>query len=133
MATPVSNSEFVQQLSNALNPPLPPVERLAEYAGQLPPIYRDILAAFQSSRPERTEGESVAKATLKVMLLNEGKAHSDDELDLALDQLVAERFLSETRFKSWFAPTRLGEALIAVITGKKAKEASVPALPKPTW
>ena len=41
--------------------------------------------------------------------------------------------LDEPEFMVWFAPTPLGEALIATITGKRAREATVPDLPKPTW
>jgi hypothetical protein len=117
----------------ALQPPPPPAEQLRAYAQQLPDIYRDILIAFQTSGPPRTEGDPVAFGTVENHLINEGKQYADAELALAFDNLAKDGILSKRDFGIWYAPTRVGEALIEVLTGRPAKPVSVPALPAKTW
>jgi hypothetical protein len=117
----------------ALQPPPPPAEQLRAYAQQLPDIYRDILVAFQTSGPPRTEGDPVAFGTIHMHLLNEGKTYTEAQLGAALDKLVANGFVSERDFLTWFAPTRWGEALIGLLTGTTTRPAIVPDLPQRTW
>lgn len=112
---------------------IPTPEELKAYADQLPPIYRDILTAFQLAGPHRSEGEPVAFGTIRSFLLNEGKTYNDYELELALGNLVNQYFVDEPEFGQWFTPTRVGESLIATLTGKRTKEATVPDLPSPPW
>jgi hypothetical protein len=112
---------------------IPTPEELRAYVDQVPQIYKDILATFQIASPNRSEGEPVAFGTLGRSLVNQGKTYTEYELELALGNLVDQSFLDESEFTQGYTPTRVGEALIATITGKRAKEVAVPALPSPNW
>lgn len=128
-----SNPAFINAMSWALQPDPPPVEKLRAYAAQLPDIYRDILVAFQTSGPPRTEGDPVAFGTIENHLINEGKQYTELQLLFAFDNLAKDGILSKREFGTWYAPTRVGEALIEVLTARAAKPISVPPLPAKTW
>ena len=112
---------------------IPTAEELKAYADRLPPIYREVLAAFQQADPNRMKGDPVAFGTLRSTLLNEAKEYTDPELELAIGKLVDMGFLDESDFPEWFTPTPIGDALIAIITGKPVRPVSIPELPTPTW
>ena len=135
MTAPTSNGTngSHKRLNWALQPPPPPAEKLRVYAQQLPEIYRDILVSFQNAEPQRTQGAPLALGTIQNHLVNEGAKYTEAELTLAIDNLTKSGILSEPEFMTWFAPTRLGEALIEVLTGRAAHPVTVPELPKPTW
>jgi hypothetical protein len=107
---------------------------LAEYAAQLPPVYRQVLAAFLDTNPGRMAGEDVAAVSIQMHLRNTGVRYDLPDIVDACLALVAAGFLDDTSraFES-FAPTPVGEALIAVITGREAPSRTIPALPSPTW
>lgn len=115
----------------ATQPAPPPPEKLKAYAALLEPIYVDLLVAFQASGPVRMQGEPVAFGTIQNHLLGEEKKYTEAELSAALGNLVSQGILTESGV--WYAPTKLGEALIGVLTGSPATPVSVPELPKPTW
>jgi hypothetical protein len=107
---------------------------LVAYAAELPPIYRQILAAFQDAQPGRLAGEDLAAVSIQAHLRNTGVRYDLPDIVDACLALVAAGLLDDTSrtFES-FAPTPVGEALIAVITGREAPSRTVPALPAPTW
>lgn len=113
---------------------IPAADVLKEYASQLPPVYRQVLAAFQDAQPGRQAGESLAAVTIQTHLQNTDIRYDLPDVVDACLALVAAGFLDDTSraFES-FAPTPVGEALIAVITGREAPSRSIPPLPMPTW
>ena len=134
MSSPGSPPDYAAGYAKALRRAnLPPEDKLRQYADQLPDIYRDVLAAFQSAGPGRSSGDSVAFGTIRNHLLNERRAYTEAQLEVALANLVDAGFLDEPDFMQAFAPTPVGEELIAVLTGRRAAPPAVPELPKPTW
>jgi len=113
----------------------PTDEQLREYAAKLPPIYRDILAAFPKADPARRQGDAVGLERLQQALPGEEFATTRPSLrdfNEAVGNLCFEEMLEKTDFAGVY-PTELGERLIAEITGRKAPVKVVPALPAPTW
>ncbi len=110
---------------------MPNDAELAAYAERLPPIYRDILAAFPEIEPGRRAGDGLAFPTLAVHFINCGIAHGQEEVEEACRQLAGGGIV--TIRNGFFAyPTELGERLIAVLTGKRAApKVRVPELPLP--
>lgn len=112
---------------------MPTADQMKAYAEQLPQIYRDVLTAFQDATPGRRFGEPVALATLDKHLINQNRRYDAEETTLAVGKLVANGFLASANRFDFFQPTPLGEELIAAVTGRRAKQITVPDLPKPTW
>ena len=114
---------------------MPTPEELKSYAGQLPPIYRDIVVAFhEAAGPYRKYGEGMSVNVLGVHLSNEGKTYTLGEILAALEQLEESGFFTvDSRDLVLASPTPLGEELIEAFTGSKAPRVTVPPLPKPPW
>ncbi len=111
---------------------MPTDSELAAYAQRLPPIYRDILAAFPEIEPGRKAGYGLAFQTLAVHFANRRMEYALPEVQEACRRLADMGFF-EIRNEIFAHPTELGERLIAVLTGKRAPAFSVPELPLPTW
>lgn len=114
---------------------MPTPEQIREYVNQLPPIYRDILAAFPEIAPDRSAGDGFSTSLLLVYLGGRGRSYSTEEVMAAVERLEDRGFLQiEERDLIVITPTPIGEDLIATITGKSPrKRPLVPELPKPTW
>jgi len=124
--------------------PTPTDEQLKAFAEQLPPIYRDILAAFPGINPERKAGGALMAMSLVDRF---GPAidderdeqfdadHDEDEVLDALQQLEDRGFLARhPRLASLsYAPTALGERLISLLTGHRPRPKGAPPLPQLTW
>ncbi len=65
---------------------MPTDEQLREYAAQLPDLYKDILAAYQSADPSRARGEGLFESTLRNFLKNE-LFRSQSPIQTALDRI----------------------------------------------
>ncbi len=111
---------------------MPTDAELKAYAGTLPTIYRDILAAFPDVDPGRKAGDGLAFQTLAAHFANQGVPHGLGEVHEACLSLAANGFFV-IRNVIFSHPTDLGELLIAAVTGKHAQPRSVPELPQPTW
>ena len=112
---------------------MPSHAEMAAYAKTLPPIYRDVMAAFPAIEPSRKAGYGLAFQTLAVHFTNTGCGYNFGDVQNACGRL-ADRGFFEIRNGIFAHPTELGEQLIAAITGKpSAPVASVPELPAPTW
>jgi hypothetical protein len=112
---------------------MPSDAELATYSVALPPIYRDILAAFPEVEPGRKAGYGLAFQTLAMHFANTGRAHGFDEVQEACLHL-AENGIIEIRNRIFAHPTDLGEQLIAAVSGRPRAVASrVPQLPARTW
>ena len=113
----------------------PTDEQLREYAAKLPPIYRDILAAFQNANPHRWHGDA-----LRIEAIRDGLPGSEFDsqrpslraIDVAIENMRDAGIIDDNEFTSYF-PTDLGERLIAALTGRESPKAVVPPLPVPTW
>jgi hypothetical protein len=111
---------------------MPTDAELAAYAQRLPPIYRDLLAAFPEIEPGRKAGYGLAFQTLAVHFVNRRIEHRLGEVQEACRRLADKGFI-EIRNGIFAHPTELGERLIAILAGKRAPEVRVPELPHPTW
>jgi hypothetical protein len=111
---------------------MPTDDQLTEYLRRLPPIYRDILAAFPEVEPGRKAGDGIAVQTLTIHFANRKIGHSFGDVKEACQNLRAAGLL-EIRNEIFAHPTELGERLIAMLTGKRPAEARIPELPAPTW
>ena len=101
-------------------------EQMESYANSLPPIYREILAAFPRLDPSRKQGYGLAFQTLEVGL----EGFSLGDIILACKQL-ANRDIVKIKHEIFMHPTQLGERLIGILTGRSAPRASqVPTLPE---
>lgn len=100
-----------------------------EYVEKLPPIYRDILAAFPAMEPTRKAGYGLAYQTLYERLRPHG--HSLGEIILACKQM-AEGGAVQIKNNIFVHPTPMGEEIIAALTGKEAAAPlTVPEFPVP--
>lgn len=111
---------------------MPTDAELSEYAKKLPPIYRDILAAYPEVEPGRRPGGGLAFQTLTAHFANRRIEHGFADVQEACERL-AEAGLIVIRNGIFAHPAELGERLIAVLTGKRASERRIPELPRPTW
>ncbi len=99
-------------------------EQLKSYTESLPPIYREILAAFPRIAPSRGPGYGQTYQTLEVDL----ESYSFGEIIQAC-KLLEQRDIVEIKHTNFVCPTELGERLIGIITGQSALEVRVPELP----
>lgn len=100
----------------------------AEYAESLPPIYRDILAAFPQFSPTRKSGWGLSYQSLYSAL--NGK-YNLGEIMAACEQM-AQADVMKIKHRIFATPTPLGEELIAAVTGGNvASTAIVPPFPTP--
>jgi hypothetical protein len=111
---------------------MPTDDELRTYANDLPPIYRDVLAAFPAVDPDRKAGYGLAYQTLTAHFAERGPSYGLGQVKQACEQLAGAGFL-EVKHGFFAHPTALGERLIAALTGRAAPAEQVPALPKPAW
>ena len=111
---------------------MPTDAELKQYADQLPPIYRNILAAFPEVEPRRHAGYGLAFQTLAMYFANRKLEHGFGEVQEACRRLAALGFF-EIRNGIFAHPTDLGEQLIAAVSGKRTAGIGLPELPQPTW
>jgi len=114
---------------------MPTPVQLKEYADSLPPIYRDILAAFgRAASPYRHYMEGMSVDVLLTELVNGKAKRTEAEVYSALEKLEREGFFRlDVSDLAYVSPTALGEELLEVVSGKKADMVPVPDLPKPNW
>ena len=112
---------------------MPTDVEMASYAKQLPPIYRDIMAAFPKIEPGRKSGYGLAFQTLAIHFANTGRPWLLGDVQEACKQL-AERGFIEIKNGIFAHPTNLGEQLIAAVTGEPSvSNEHVPQLPPQPW
>ncbi len=109
---------------------MPTDEQLRDYARSLPPIYRDVLAAFPRIEPNRRAGYALAFQTIAADFESRGMGFRLGEIINACEQL-RQHGLVEIKHRIFVQPTEAGERLIAAITGQQAPAEEVPALPSP--
>lgn len=123
---------------------MPTDDELRAYVEQLPPIYRDILAAYPAINPERKFGGSLMAMSLVDRLgpdIDDQRGeffdaeYDEDEVLDALYQLEARHFLDRhpALGAASFSPTPLGERLITLLTGSTPRPKGAPPLPQPAW
>lgn len=101
-----------------------------EYADTLPKIYREILAAFARIEPNRKAGYGLALQTIAADSESRGLGFTLGDIIEACQQLQNNEFV-QIKNRIFVLPTERGERLIAVITGKEPRRASIPPLPTP--
>ena len=112
---------------------MPSDAEIAAYAKNLPPIYRDILAAFPEVEPGRKAGYGLAFQTLAMHFANTRRSSDLGEVQEACRQLAENGFF-EIKNGIFAHPTDLGERLIAAVSGApRAPTSGVPRLPVHTW
>lgn len=112
---------------------MPSADEMVAYANDLPPIYRDILAAFPTIEPHRQAGYGLAFPTLAMYFANRQRGHSLGDVQVACRRLADNGFL-EIKNEVFAHPTDLGEQLIAIVADRpRASNADVPQLPARTW
>ena len=112
---------------------MPSDAEITAYARSLPPIYRDILAAFPEIEPGRKAGYGLAFQTLAMHFANIRRGYSLGEVQEACKRLAEAGFI-EIKNGIFAHPTDLGEQLIAAVTGgPRASSSSLPQLPARTW
>jgi hypothetical protein len=112
---------------------MPSADEMTTFAKSLPPIYRDVMAAYPAVEPERKAGYGLAYQTLAMHFANTGRSYSLGDVQEACQQLADNGFL-EIKNGIFAHPTDLGEQLITALTGKPAAaRSSLPRLPARTW
>jgi hypothetical protein len=112
---------------------MPSAAEMTAYAKKLPPIYKDIMAAFPAVEPGRKAGYGLAFQTLAMHFANGKREWSLGDVQEACKQLANSGFV-EIKNGIFVHPTDLGEELIAVVTdGPRAFTPAVPQLPVRTW
>jgi hypothetical protein len=112
---------------------MPSDAEMTVYAKSLPPIYRDIMAAFPAIEPGRKAGYGLAFQTLAMHFANTRREHSLGDVQQACKRLADGGFI-EIKNEIFAHPTELGEQLIAAVTGKpRASSSGLPQLPARTW
>jgi len=105
-------------------------KELSEYAAKLPPIYREILAAFPRIEPNRRAGYGLGFQTLAADFEDRELGFTLGQVIQACEQLEKHR-LVKIKYGVFVYPTEDGEQLIQEITGKEPAETGVPPLPAP--
>ncbi|MBM4031985.1 MAG: hypothetical protein FJ291_09390 [Planctomycetes bacterium] len=103
---------------------------LAEYVAKLPPIYREILAAFPRIVPNRRAGYGLAFQTIAADFEERGLEFTLGQVIGACEQLEKHN-LVRIDYGMFVYPTDDGEQLIRETTGEEPAEAGVPPLPAP--
>jgi hypothetical protein len=112
---------------------MPSEAEMKDYSRTLPPIYRDIMAAFPEIEPGRKAGYGLAFQTLAVHFANTHRGWGLEEVREACMRLAENGFF-EIKNGIFAHPTDLGEQLIAVVSDSPvASHAHVPQLPARTW
>jgi hypothetical protein len=112
---------------------MPTDEQLKQYVDRLPSIYRVLLALFPKVAPRRREGDGLALDTILDVVVEDYPDQRMDDVEPALDKLEEQGFVAVNKQRTHYAPTPLGERLIATITGEKPAPAGPPPLPVPSW
>ena len=113
-----------------------------EYVNGLPDIYKDILSAFPFIEPLRKVGEGLSYQTLFMSFRDapdgehlldfvqtcRKRAYSYQEVVEAC-QNMERAGVVEIKQKMFVCPTRIGEKMIALLTGKEAASHHVPPFP----
>jgi hypothetical protein len=112
---------------------MPNIAEITAYAKSLPPIYRDIMAAFPEIEPGRKAGYGLAFQTIAIHFANTRRGHGFGEVQDACRHLADNGFI-KVKNGIFAHPTELGEQLIAAVTGGSvASSSAVPELPARTW
>jgi hypothetical protein len=112
---------------------MPSDAEIAAYAKGLPPIYRDILAAYPEIEPGRKAGYGLAFQTVAMHFANTRRPYGLGDVQEACRQLAAGGFF-EIKNEIFAHPTDLGERLIAAVSGApRAPTTGVPQLPVHAW
>ena|SRR5262245_5711702 len=98
-----------------------------EYVKSLPPIYRDLLAAFPRFDPTRKVGHGLSYPSLYSAL--NGK-YSLGEIRLACERM-AQAGVMEIKNEIFAQPTAMGEEVIAAVTGGAVSVEAVPPFSPP--
>lgn len=99
-----------------------------QYLETIPPIYRDVLAAYPRINPLRKKGNGLAVSTIYANLENEQKSYSVGEIREACHNLAASGVV-QIQNQIFVHPTDLGEELIASLTEQATPAKSVPPFP----
>jgi hypothetical protein len=99
--------------------------QLRPYAQPLPPIYREILAAFPRIEPNRRQGYGLAFQTMAADFENRGLAFNLGEIIQACQELKWNG-LVDIKNRIFVHPTALGEHLVAIVSGQQAPDTSPP-------
>lgn len=105
-------------------------EDLRHYAESLPPIYREILAAFPRLEPGRRQGYGLAFQTLAVDF-DDRRTGFDLGQIMQACQALERQGLVTIKNRIFAHPTPLGERLIGIIAGQEAQPVTVDELPAP--
>lgn len=112
---------------------MPTDSQLLDYIGQLPQIYKDILAEFPRASETRRVGDGLSLDTvIDQVSLKDSEYRSGDIID-AVNQLIIKGFLIGEKKSPFIRPTEISERLITLLTGKTPKPAKIPELPLPVW
>jgi hypothetical protein len=112
---------------------MPTDAEMTAYAKSLPPVYRDIMAAFPAIEPGRKAGYGLAFQTLAMHFANKHAEYSLGDVEEACERLADSGFI-EVKNGIFAHPTDLGEQLIAAVTDRpRASSSRVPDLPARTW
>ncbi len=126
----------------------PTEEQLKAYAGKLPEVYRTALWAFIQTFDDgaavRRAGTNVRLSWIESEVREAHPAYHSADVVKILDQLEQRGFVKNlgTQYGDApvlhdaycrYAPTVLGERLIAAVTGIEPVPESVPKLPEPVW
>ena len=109
---------------------MPTDDELRVYAQSLPPIYGEILAAFQRIEPTRRAGYGLGFQTLASDFESRKLSYALSDVIQACDQLERHG-LVEIKHRVFVHPTEYGERLIQAMTGHKPSTSCVPPLPPP--
>lgn len=102
-----------------------------EYMSKLAPIYKDILAAFPTTMPNRKAGHGLHYNSLDSTLKEQQRAHTYGEI-LEACHKMADSKIVEIRNRHFVYPTEIGERLISKITGRPVPSSGVPSIDPPT-
>jgi hypothetical protein len=113
---------------------LPTPEQASAYVAKMPNIYREILGSFYFADKERVMGDGLPLNAIAKIVNSNPFDERVARTVLAGVEKLAENGIVEYHEPTGFVnPTRLGEEIIAAVTGHRAAEMVVPDLPKPEW
>ena len=109
---------------------LPTSAQMKAYAEKLPEIYRAVFRSMYQTDPDRTIGETISFGLLQSRL---EPNYPTRIIYACIIELETNGYLTLDERIGMIELTDLGEELLAVITGKRPREETIPKLPKPTW
>ena len=112
----------------------PTDQQIADYASNLPAVYKAVLKSFVVDPGHRRVGDALTRESIDIGTRSHFAHYRSGDTDDAIKKLIQRNILeSVIGFTKQYRPTEIGERLITALTGNIPIPAELPDVPKLTW